>query len=905
MSLRRRHVSLLIAGLAVLAACRAPEGARQAGKVSAAVGSLSPSSETAARVVPIHDRTDIRVAARAADGSLWGVGWAGEAAVFCWRDDGWKKIESAAGLPGNVIALVADPAHPDAVLSLWAGRPQTSGDLSSLHVYRHAPGRERVMLASFANPTAKENGERGLSPAIAADAAGDVWLSFSAPFLLRVPAAGGEPLRVDLPREWFAAVTGTSRSPSELLLLRFTPDATPGDGWLWSVIDEGRPSRRDALFRPVRLEGGRALPMPAIEGLPAAGRVTCLVADGPKRAIWAIEDGGLWDVDLGAGRATARVSPPGAWRILDFSRPADGVEVALTVAPRRGKDRLVGEIWIRSGGGAWRSAGPSGDERASTPGAGGWAVRPRSWARADDLLIGAGFNSGLLAIRPADETPRVRTLGWRQGIYAVQTKEVFPLPEGRLLVQGDSAVAAPVATWRAAWERAGAAGAVPTVTVLERMPIRASDGRLWFLVSSGRGSPLVRHWDGGKWQEWPLPPEREWWPEEALHVEESGRAVVFGDGPKQPAWERDEGVEGGWRRFESMFDWLAARADSGEAIAVAQRGREGFSSRPVFGPRGGVLIGASGSLWLRREGAWRMFTTRELGYTPWRYGFDEKGEPWFASQRERRRLLPDGAIGEPEPWRDPGERNWSTFAENRPAWLNAWFEGRRVDSVHPDALGVWWILTAGELWSAREGEFARVFADDEPSPFRAGGRSIFFGVALDERGHRLFLGNAFILLPTLPAEVARVEWLSTDEPTDRVGKVTGGRRAEWRLNAGPWRPAREGRVELLEMPPGKHRVEVRGEDARFSPIEAVEVMLTLDYDEQARVGRLLEWLQDERRRGEAVMRLARRGAGVEARLRAELARERDERRAWWLRAALQAIEDERSREGGGASGKIP
>ena len=861
---------ILLAAVVSLAGCRVASSGSSS-ETSAA--SVLPRQASSAAAAVVHDRTELR-----------------------WAENGWRKVESLAGLPGGVLALAGDPAARDSVVSLWSGKPGTSGDRSVLHLYRHAPGRERVLLASFANPTADEGGDRGLTPSLAVDVAGDVRLTFPFPLLLRVPATGGEPERIELPRDSFSPVAG--RDINRYLPVRFTPDAAPGEGWLWSVIDESRPSRRGALSRPLRLSGGRVRPAPPLDGLPPAGRVTCVVPDGPDRAIWALEGSGLWDIDLAAGRAVPRSAPPAVWRILDFARPEKCLEVALSVVARAGRDRLVDEIWIRKDDGAWNSAGPSGDVRVETPSADGLFVRPREWAVADGLLLGAGFNSGLVVVGLRGEAPEARSLDWRSGVRIGSSRELFTLPDGRLLVLGATGSAAPATVWRAAWTRAGAAeteAAQPAL--LTTSSVRAPDGRLWDLTASGRGAPFVRHWDGERWRRWMLPPEREWWPETGLLVEgATGRVVVTGEGPKTPAWERDETVEGGWRRFPTVLEWLAFRADSGEAAAVLPRLREGFQRRPVYGPQGRVLVGWSGALWLLRDGEWRMYPSRELGSTPWRYGFDEAGEPWFASHRERRRLLVSGGIGKPEAWRDPGERVGQAPAPARPEWLAAWFEGRRIDGVQADGTGVWWILSDGELWAAREREFVRVFGDEEPSPFRVGGGGSLSGVLIDARGHRLFLGDSPVLLPALPAEEIRLEWTPTEGVADRVALVSGGGRAEWSLDSGPWRQVSGGKIELLELPPGEHRLEVRVEDKRLCLRPARVHELSVAYDVNARADRLLAALSDEAKRAEAVARLGRMGAAVEPRLRAALERETDEARAWWLRAALQALEDARKRD---------
>lgn len=892
MKLPRTPVLLSVASLAALfgAACgTAP---------STAPGSVSTRAERAAAPAGpvVHDRGEVSVVARSADGRIWGVGPRDGEALLRWEDEGWKKVESLAELPGTVIALAPDPARPGFVVSLKSSRLE-GGEQSVLHLHRHGEGSERVALASFANTVLVEGQRRSQTPSLVVDAAGDYWLSFRAPLLLRVPAQGGEPERIEVPQAWFKPMRGTG--VTRHFALRFTPEPEGrGEGWLWSVIGEAMPVGFGALPRPVRLREARVEPCPPLAGLPAeAPWVSCVVAIGRGRAIWALEDAGLWEIDLASGKASPLPSPPGAWRILDYARPAEGVEVALVVSPRRSPDRLSGDVWVRLAGGEWRLAGPSGDVRSSTSAVDGWHIRPRSWAVVDGLLLGAPFTSGLAAVDLRAELPVALSLDWRAGLRLGGPRDLFVLPDGRLLVQGSIATAAPAAEWRRLWANALALGEGEPGGGVARFTgsvIRATDGRLWALQASGRGAPCVRHWDGARWERWALPPEREWWPEDGFFVEaRSGRVVVTGEGPNTPAWVRDEGAEGGWRSLGTVREWLAAWVDAGEDAEVLPRSREGYLRRPIFGPQGRVLIGYSGGLWLRRKGEWLFFSTRELGAAAWRYGFDEEGEPWVATQRERRRLLAGGGVGAPEPWRDPEARGTSSHATRQPDWLRAWLRERTAEAVQVDASSVWWILREGELWAAREGEFVRVFEDEEPSPFRIARSGGFWSVEVDASGHRFFAATSPVFLPALPARALELRWEGGEDEADRVGEIMGGGRVEWRLGEERWRPASGGRIELIELPAGEHRLELRGEDRRLNPQPAQVHALRVDYDEAARVERLLAWLGEASRRNEAVRRLALRGEALEARLRAELGAEQDEARRWWLRAALQAVEDRR------------
>jgi len=824
----------------------------------------------------VHDRLYIQASAQAGDGSVWAVGYDQfNICLFLWSEDNWRKVEVATDWPGEVLEMHASPVSAGVVYSIWGGPPRTSGSLNLLHVWRHEAGAPSRKVASFANPTAQAGKSSGERPRISIDAVGDVWLAFPNATLMCVPASGGEPKIVPVDPSLFATEAG--RSVSTIRPVGYMPESAVR-GWLWTVQDVYRSTGEGELFRPACVVAGRVTASPEIAGLPGKGCVTWISRPRDGRMVWAIEGAGLWEIDLATLSAKPRSSPPTTGRILEWSVVSDDLEVALVYEhPGDRRDQLRGEVWVRYAG-KWSNAGPSGDTFGG--------VRLHDWQQWDGVLLGSGFRSGMVQVDYSADRPIARNLDWLDHITMKQPQSMHRLRDGRLLTTGKGWFVAEAGALRNRWN----ARSPQVVWTVPEHPVRAEDGRLWFLVASGRGAPCVRHWDGGAWHEWPLPEERAHWSVDNLWVDECGRVAVLSDGLDKPAWERDENAPGAWRRWGSGRELVTARATELKPVASLYPLSEGLRTVPVLGQNGGALVRA-GAFWHLSGGVWTSYDQRALGTTPFRYGFDEDGRPWFHANGTKRSLI-DGV------WVEAGKMNDSQSRMTHasvpwPEWLKAGVDVARATAAHRDAEGVWWVLQDGELWKGRDGEVARVFPDDEPSPFRSG--MSFYGVKADASGNRLFDCGTQVLLRTFPGPAVQARVAPEALLVDRTLVVSGTAellRYEWRLNGGEWQRGESGTLWLREMPPGDQVVELRGYNRRLDAGAMTRVVLRMDYDPVQRVGRLLADLSLPvyETRTEAVRRLGLRGKAAEPALRAALATETDEARRWWLRAALQEIE---------------
>lgn len=883
---------VLLCALALVLGSRAPASG------SALVTPVARDSRSITKEL-LHDASSMGGSAQDGEGRVWGVRYTGGAGVFHWTEDAWRLVEDAADWPGNVFDLAAEPTDPAAVVSVWAGRPDTGSDLSVLHVRRHRAGEPSVLLASFPNPSAGYGDSNGRMPRLAVGPGGEVWLTFPAPVLVCVPARGGEPSFLRPDPGLFTPVEG--KRITSYKELAFLP-VGPGEGWWWTLREEPRPHHGGGeLVRPARVRAGRIEPCPPISGLPAAGRVT-LVADRAAngRMVWAIENGGLWEVDSAALTATSLISPIGAWRIIDWAEPAAGLETALVIAEKKNATRRVGDIWIRKTG-AWMNAGASGDVQVRSDINDGWQLRPRSWVVDGEILLAGGFSGGLPAIDLTEPEPRVRSLGPAERQSVERPARVHRLRDGAVLTVGIGTLrAAPGALGRAVRE---AEARAPMPYAFKENPVRAPDGRIW--VSRPRvGPPEVRHWDGATWRRWVMPTEQVSWPDTTLWVDERGRVALFTGDLSKPAYERDESTASGWRAWPDARDLVAARAAETPPSAAWVRFDEGARYTPVFSGDGRALVSVPeiGTLWYYADGVWTSFEQRQIGTPPTYYGFepDEGGAPWCQSYSERRRLIGgrwEEAPAVPEIG-DDYEPPSGTH-QRPPRWVNALLADRSRGSLQADSDGVWWALVENELWKLRDGDAVQVFADDEPSPFRTGVGGRIDAVHVDAKGHRFFQGQPHVLLPARPGPVAEVVPLPAGTPYDRVFTVGGDGlvKFEWRINAGPWRKGAANRIELNELPAGVATLEVRGVNHRLDLGPIARLDLRLDYDAEARTAKLIVALHspEPAARADAIRRLARRGATAEAVLRQAMDSESDDDRRWWLRAALQAIADETAR----------
>lgn len=887
----RTSPAVLLCALGLLFGCRAPEFAN-------AVAHPAVVAPTAAELR--HEFSSMRVSVQDGSGRVWGMRWSDGKGVYHWTEDGWRKVEDANEWPGTVVDLAADPSDPNAVVSLWAGRPNTGSDFSVVHLRRHRAGAPSVPLASFPNPSIGYVSHMGERPRLALGPGGEAWVTSPAPAVVRIPPGGGEPSVIRPDTRLFRSSEGERITSYHDLA--FLPTG-PGEGWWWTLGEEHRMQQGGGeLVRPARVRAGRIEPCPDIAGLPASGRVT-LVAPraGGRRTVWAIESEGLWEVDSGALTAKSIASPPGAWRIIDWAEPAAGLETALVVAEKKDAARRVGDIWLGKNG-DWSNAGASGDVQTRSDRLDGDQLRSRSWLVDGTTLLAGGFNEGLPMIDLAEPEPRVRVLGWAERQSVKLPARLHRLPDGSVLAVGVGTLrASPGALHRAAEY----AGTKPTrVFAFTESAARAPDGRLWVSrVDSRRvAPPEVRHWDGNTWHCWSMPSEQDRWPDKTLWVDERGRVALFSDELDKPAWERDESMASGWRAWADGRALVAARAAEAPPAAALVRFNERYHYTPVFSCDGRALVARPerSQLWYYAGGTWTVFEQGQVGTSPKYYGFEpgEGGAPWYQNGSSRRRLtngrwVEVPAVREIEEDYEPPQ---SALPE-RPEWLNKLRSGRNFGPLHADADGVWWGLADNELWKLRDGEAAQVFATDEPSPYCVGMGGKLKAVHVDAKGNRFFLGSPNVLLLAGRGPIPVITPLSADSPFDRVFTVRGDDllRYEWRVNGGAWRRGETERLVLRELAAGKTELEVRAINRRLDVGPIARVEQRLDYDEAARTAKLIARCRssDSATRSDAIRRLAKRGSAAEAALRKELEQETDAESRWWLHAALQAIEDMR------------
>ena len=538
--------------------------------------------------------------------------------------------------------------------------------------------------------------------------------------------------------------------------------------------------------------------------------------------------------------------------------------------------------------GVWLKAGWSGDDHSITGGLSDWALRPGAWVRYSGGLLGLNAHL-LLAMTFTHSGAEMRNLDWRDGMLVGDPNQLHALPDGNLLVAGrGTSVVSPgqfspnrirPEANRRAWTFA-------------EFPTSDTEGRLWLLRTSGRSAAAIWHWDGGAWHEWPLPVEANRGPAGGLRVDVNGRVAVFLDQLDKPAWVRDPASPEGWRRWSSGVELIAAWADEAVPVKFLPVPQIVGELRPIFRGDGEALVAYHG-LWHRREKVWTCYGINAMGVTPERYGFEEDGAPWAASNGMKRTLGPDGR------WVEAGRfeqrETPRVVTDERPVWLKTMLGQEEFRWMQRDSEGVWWGTRAGELWKACAGTAVQVFELGEPSPFAVGKGFDVGAVKVGARGHRLFEGRPNILLQAIAGPTAEIIWDSVTEQADRVGRVRGAGVVyfEWRLDGGDWNRDEGDSLALRELTAGSHTLEVRGYSRKLDAGAIVRQELQIDYVPVDRMALLLAQLgaADHAGRVEAVRRLVLLGEPAKLAVQAALARETDEARRWWLRAALQAIAD--------------
>ncbi len=907
--MKHRALAVLCLAIAGLPACRPPE--ISGGRAAPALGhepdriardlpvaeTLSPTSDTTRSEagvrtgLTLHPGPIYRVAA-GGDGTVWGArhGRDGQELV-CWESGDWRRVDDQASWPrrATIVDMAADPMNPAALLSVW----KPTGDyVRALQIWRHVAGEPTgVLLGEVENPTAGFASERSVvEPRVTFDADGGVWFTFKAPHLVHFPAGGGAPRSWELPAGKLTEPQRRRYSP-----LVYTPEVS-GRGWVWALIGTTDAKHADLLAKPMLVEDGRLRQDYVLAGLPVDAQVSLVARSVDGKTVWAVENEGLWDVDVVNGTASRRSSPPGQ-RIIDWCQPADGLEVALVTPGRREAVRNVSEIWICRDG-EWTLAGHTG----------GWTYAPRGmqtpvgglhdWTWSDGLLMAARMRGLFMIDLTGDDngSGRVRVPDWREGFYLDRVFQILRLKHGGLMFQGEGGVvtALPAALRgiSADEHRVSASGA----EMFTPYVLRATDGRLWLVHKRRDGGSMVRHWDGGRWHDWPLPDEYESpYAYGGLWVDELGRVALF---PKSnlddPAWERDPNAPGGWRRWETGWRLIEHRAGQPEKAANASTVRIESRDLPAISSDGRALVGHKAELRLWEQGAWRVLATYS-NYTPrWRWGFGEDGRPWTVFTDKHHVFAADGTRQE-TPAARVNHRNATKVGE-WPDWLSNQLDFAQAKSAHQDAEGVWWVLQDGELWKGWRGEVVRVFQPNEASPFRRSSWTTFVAVYVGRQGERLFECNSLVLIPQLPpVGTPRLSWANGESAADRRLQidVDGSSHMEWRLDDGAWHFGKIAALELRELAVGSHVLEVRFYNRRLEPGPIMRETFEIEFDQGAYLDGIVSALysQSYADRAAAVARLRLIGPRALPVVNALLARETDERRLWWLRAAVQAIND--------------
>lgn len=734
-----------------------------------------------------HVERIIAASAQDRQGDVWAVG-AHPEKLLLWGGDDWVEVSDASswdgslaqnfkrriaqGGPINIMGraqagvLAMWPSPEGGVESLWESEEplpgieptETSAPLlraSRLYRYRHTKdlprtplGEERRTWPHVSNPLAESH------------RLGDAWKS--AP-IREVMPQGHTVWLLTTPQYDVGAVglfafeqesqPGLRAFPATGLrtLRLYQPRAVAaGDGaiWLWGASHSTRPP---APARPrffARFFEGNYDLAPAIEGLPAAQEIDTFVAsaDGAQ-AVVAVQDHGLWSVDLDARRAVARNSPPlpAQARIWSWQGWDDGLEVVLASEDPTSSNRqsFWAALWMKNADG-WSRRGRFRVDTWQGSALRPLPAKPLKWLRWDNHLILTGpRRAHVLSLH--DHAAEPVMLDWRKGFRLRNPDAAYLLPRSNELLM----VGSTTARLRA--------GELSSLLAAESSPIirmdeclRGVDGRLFTIETLGPSVRRLAEWDGTVVRYHPIPSECS---HGNIRQDSTGRLWLAG-GANDAAWTLlPTDTEPRWQRHERLLDVIADYASlPGEKSLHTLRNETPPAVPPAFHP-GGRALAMTGhgefSLFSKDDG-WLALPKLEGRRQTMSLDFSEQGDPRVSfsttdiHQDEIWIWTPSAgwqAVGmSPSRYARRSEQAKTASAVKPPDWIQEALP-RRAAGAAPSQIvadhdGTWWAISNNQLWRAREGSVRLALHPGIGHPWMSGAANLLETVETDERGNR-------------------------------------------------------------------------------------------------------------------------------------------------------------------------
>lgn len=726
-----------------------------------------------------NDSRRVGLSAQDNAGEVWAIG-APDEKLLRWTGRGWTEMAGATAWEGSYANLIHQSARrgnfpartehsppPAGIIALW---PSPQGGIESLWESREpaspdAPNEQQVARLFHYRHTVAEpwihlgSGERTWIKPKDTFARGydenDAWKS--APFYRLIPTAdqlwllSSQQERTRSLGIWsFDRSHGLRPAPltaipaSSLRKPRMALDAY-GALWLWGEQADPYNSKDKPRFF-TRFADGKFDPTPKIKGLPESSAITEFVTfDEGRSAVAALENDGLWTIDLLSATAKRRSSPPlrATSKIWFWQVWPDGLEVALASDPEdhvaHHHEYFWAVPWVRQKG-EWSARGrflynsSHGSAILATVG------KTACWLRYDGHLILTGpYRAHVLSLNQSDSV--IRPLDWRIGSRGHFPSGAYVLPSGEAVVTGLSSVILKPGELTAALAQPSPA----IITFSE--PVQGIGDTLAALEEIGPGKRVVNYWDGQRLHQWAAPAEARNYSYKLM--QNSDGRLWLSCGPEDPAWVLDPAVpEATWQRHENLRVLVTEQATAGkETWLAAKRSEE--NSRPVWHKNGQALLWTGGGdVSFFKAGAWKPLPPLKANGGIAGLQFSEDGHP-EATLYE--------SLETEQVWRYLDERGWITrgaqpsrYAREEAARKkhavappeNVFKGVRPADQVQPrpvvDSHGTWWLLKDGVLWRDDQGISRRALPETLRVPWSTREWYDFHSVCQDSRGNHYF-----------------------------------------------------------------------------------------------------------------------------------------------------------------------
>ncbi len=844
-------------------------------------GILFLASILAAQTSPI-DSTRINVMAKDSTGQVWGIGAYMNSGLYRWDHDRWNAV-AGEGLYGNNGAAALATGPDGAVYCLWGVRETD-------HSVTWHRGSVSKTLAHF-------TADVGDLPSIFVDPKQNIWITGRGIQIYRItPEGKAESVyTIEYDHRFTSNLPRGARMNFEAV---FATADGQGHVWFWAGGPHGGGIHSldgILIFDGEKFELHSDFPV-------APNRRYTAVAPDDGNHIWLAADH-LYRVDTRTFVTEVVPEPErNAFRYVQQILHVGGATYLVTgdglmpVAERSGGGR-IGVLWRQDGQG-WKRVVNGLDMRSSF-----LTDAPRSFVVTPAGLWVGAYGTGPWFL-PEGGGEAVH-IDWRYGFSLESSEGLATLPDGRLLVAGNSGTRAFEPK-----ELLASSQSPEFVQTLNPLRVFVADqqNHLWGFIAGDQKT--ISEWNGRTWKDHALPEDFE-----------PLRLWNFGIDSHDRWWILQNGCQGRVTLLDAATDKVETYPDFSSALQAQLADSANFQIRgerftvPTFTADGriGYRDGCQQVHYFNTQiwQSWRPpeVDTARRGVFDGPAFFDRAGN--FAVNIAGRTWEYEAKNG----WRITAfERGYGSDQERLAPYSPLPLPGCSVnpDSIAEDRLGTYWLTAHGQLYRAISGICVPQFSPSAHQPF--GDLRTIKAVLIDPEGNAFletYLRNhsnfgEYVIVkarPPLPqtklhAIVEASGFVKLQFGTQLTGKAW----FTWRVDGGKWNaPSTSNQTELSWLANGKHTIEAAAldEHLQIDP-HPPTAEVTIQVDTHAQIAALIEQLKDHDYavRDAAVAGLVRQPALALPQLQAARANADADQR-WWIDAAIQQVKDAL------ASGKQP